>query len=66
MEKKHEVRAEITVNISQKDIDDIMYTALDSITYWCREAEVVGKYLGEYASDQISRGGSLIVILVFE
>lgn len=41
-------------------IDDIMSTALDGgISYWCDCAEVVGDYLGEYASDQISRGGTL-------
>lgn len=47
--------------VTSQDIDDIMATALDSISYWCRKAEVVGEYLGEYASDQISRGGSLIL-----
>ena len=26
---------------------------------WCSEVNVVGRYLGEYASDQISRGGEL-------
>jgi hypothetical protein len=46
--------------LSDQDIDDIMVTALEGgITYWCGKAEVVGKYLGEYASDQISRGGEL-------
>ena len=29
------------------------------ITYWCDSVEVVGSYLGEYASEQISRGGTL-------
>ena len=47
--------------VTSQDIDDIMATALDSISYWCRKAKVVGEYLGEYASDQISRGGSLIL-----
>lgn len=47
--------------VTSQDIDDIMATALDSIRYWCRKAKVVGEYLGEYASDQISRGGSLIL-----
>lgn len=60
-EKKFTVRPQIEVNMSQQDIDDIMATALDSICYWCRKAEVVGNYLGEYASDQISRGGTLIL-----
>lgn len=60
-EKKFTVRPQIEVNLTQQDIDDIMVAALEGgINYWCREAEVVGKYLGEYASDQISRGGSLI------
>lgn len=27
--------------------------------YWCSRAEVVGEYLGEYASEQISKGGEL-------
>ncbi len=43
-----------------KDIDDIMCAALEGgITYWCSRAEVVGEYLGEYASEQISKGGEL-------
>lgn len=46
--------------VSDEDIDDIMSAALDGgITYWCGKAEVVGEYLGEYASEQISRGGTL-------
>lgn len=53
------IRVEHTIEVTTQDIDDIMSTALDSITYWCRKAEVVGDYLGEYASDQISRGGTL-------
>lgn len=61
-EKKYTVRPEIEVNLSQQDIDDIMVAALEGgICYWCRKAEVVGEYLGEYASDQISRGGALIL-----
>lgn len=61
-EKKFTVRPEVEINLSQQDIDDIMSSALDSgICHWCRRAEVVGEYLGEYASDQISRGGSLIL-----
>lgn len=61
-EKKFTVRAQIEVNLSQQDIDDIMVTALEGgINYWCRRAKVVGEYLGEATSDQISRGGSLIL-----
>lgn len=61
-EKKFEVHAEIVFRPTQQDVDDIMVSALEGgITYWCREAEVVGEYLGEYASNQISRGGKLIL-----
>lgn len=49
------------VAVTAQDIDDIICTAFEGgITYWCYKAEVVGgKYLGQYASDQISRGGKL-------
>lgn len=61
-EKKFEVHAETVFQLTQQDVDDIMVGALEGgINYWCREAEVVGDYLGEYASDQISRGGKLIL-----
>lgn len=48
--------------IKARDIDDIMCASLEGgvTQLWCSEARVVGDYLGEYASDQISRGGSLI------
>lgn len=50
----------MSVKITQQDIDDIMVSALEGgINYWCCKAEVVGDYLGEYASEQISRGGTL-------
>ena len=50
------------IKVTQEDIDDIMCSALEGgITYWCRKAEVVGDYLGEYASEQISRGGTLLL-----
>lgn len=56
------VTAEVTVNLTQQDIDDIMCSALEGgICYWCRRAEVLGDYLGEYAHEQISRGGSLML-----
>ena len=61
-DEKFRVSISLDVDLSQQDIDDIMVVALEGgINYWCREAEVVGEYLGEYASDQISRGGSLIL-----
>ena len=54
------VQANISLELTKQDIDDIMATALEGgITHWCGKAEVIGDYLGEYASDQISRGGTL-------
>ena len=57
---KHGISVVLNFLVSNEDIDDIMSAALDSgITYWCARAEVVGDYLGEYASEQISRRGVL-------
>ena len=48
------------VTVTDQDVDDIMTTALEGgITDWCYKAEIVGERLGEYASEQISRGGIL-------
>lgn len=59
-EKKFEVHAEITARLTQQDVDDIMVSALEGgICYWSDCVEVVDRYLGEYASGQISRGGKL-------
>ena len=52
----------LTVHVSDGDIDDIMVGALEGgISYWCNKVTVVGDYLGEYASSQIARGGSLML-----
>lgn len=61
--KKFEVKVEIRVELTHQDIDDIMVAALEGgINYWCDEAAVEGgEYLGKYASDQISRGGTLLL-----
>lgn len=59
--KNIEFTAEVPITLTMQDIDDIMSTALDYITYWCKRVEVgEGTYLGEYASDQISRNGTLV------
>lgn len=61
-DKQFSVHIEMEATITQQDIDNLMCTALDGgITYWCREAKVVGEFLGEYGSEQISRGGSLLL-----
>lgn len=59
--KKFDITLQREITMSQDDIDDIVCTALEGgITWWCCKAEVVeDEYYGEYASDQISRGGSL-------
>lgn len=55
------LKVEFQVAVTGQDIDDIMCGALEGgITYWCDSTAVVGgTYLGEYASEQISRGGQL-------
>lgn len=54
------VQAVLQIVVTQEDIDDIMVSALEGgINYWCSTAKVEGKYLGEYASEQISRGGRI-------
>lgn len=59
-EESYNICIEQNVLVTQQDIDDIMVTALEGgITDWCWKAEVIGGYLGEYASEQISRGGTL-------
>ena len=57
--KTFEGQAVINFKLTEEDIDDIMDAALYGINYWCSEAEIVGERLGDYASDQISRGGTL-------
>ena len=48
------------ITVTEQDIDDIVCTALEGgINYWCDDVEVNGDYLGQYASDQISRDGQL-------
>lgn len=55
------LRVNREVLVTRENVDDIMCMALEGgITYWCNKAEVIeDEYYGEYASEQISRGGSL-------
>lgn len=56
----YKISASVAAKVLDEDIDDIMATALEGgISYWCNRAEVVGEHLGEYASEQISKGGEL-------
>lgn len=60
--REFEVELELKARVTMQDIDDIMCTALDGgITGWCGAAKPVGKRLGEYAHEQIGRGGSLML-----
>lgn len=48
------------IKVTGEDIDDIMESAMTGCVYWCGHVDVVGDYLGGYASEQVSRGGSLV------
>ena len=50
------------VNLTNENIDDILTTGLEGgvTAEWCCNVKVIGEYLGEYASEQISRGGQLV------
>ena len=57
---KHIIEITKRIEVTEEDIDDIMCSALEGgINYWCCKAEVFGSYLGEWAHEQIARGGSL-------
>ncbi len=57
---EYTISVERKIKVTEQDIDDIITTAFEGgITYWCCKAEVVGDYLGEFASEQISRGGTV-------
>ena len=61
-DKKFNIHIDMNVDLTQKDVDDLMCTALEGgICYWCGRAEVVGEMLGDCAHEQISRGGTLIL-----
>lgn len=54
------ITQEISILVTDEDIDDIMVSALEGgVNYWCYRVDVVGCYKGEYASEQIARGGEL-------
>ena len=57
---KYSIEVNLNITVTSEDIDDIMATAREGgINYWCDKATVVGNYLGEFASEQIARGGTL-------
>lgn len=58
--KTWNIEPKISIVLTQEDIDDIMVGSLEGgSNYWCERVEVLEEYYGEYASEQISRGGSL-------
>lgn len=61
--QKTKIHIEKDVIITSDDIDEIMCLALEGgITYWCRDAYPPECLLGDYCSEQISRGGSIVLV----
>jgi len=58
--KTFELEIKKTLKVTEEDIDDIMVSALEGgVTYWADECVVVGEYLNQLASHQISKGGAV-------
>lgn len=47
------------LSVCREDVDDIMESAMTGCAYWTSRVDVLDGYLGEYASEQIARGGKL-------
>lgn len=59
-EQRKTIKVELEVMVTAEDIDDILCGSMEGgSNYWCDRVEVIGDYLGKYASEQISRGGKL-------
>lgn len=56
----------IKVKVSNEDIDNIMETAMIGCVHWCEKVVTVGNYLGKFASEQISRNGSIDFFIIEE
>lgn len=54
--------AKLEFTVTDENIDDILCIAMEGgINYWCSKAEVKGgDYMGGYASEVVSKGGTLI------
>lgn len=65
MDKKFDLKVQMTVSVTAQDIDDIMANALEGgINYWCTEAEVVEECrVADWGHEQIARGGKLLLHL---
>ena len=50
------------LNLKAEDIDDIMVGSLEGgcTSYWCSDVDVKGDRKAEYASHEVSRGGTLV------
>lgn len=58
----YRINSYLSAVLTSENIDDIMCSALEGgITYWCTAASLGDNedYLGEFISEQISRGGTL-------
>lgn len=60
------VQAVLWIAVTGKDIDDIVALAIEGASgNWCYDAKaggIDGELLGKYVSEQISRGGDLILL----
>lgn len=60
--QKTNIHIQKDVTITDDDIDEIMCIALEGgITDWCNDAYPSEVLLGDYLSEQISRGGNIIL-----
>lgn len=61
-EKTFTIPVKMQIILTEEDIDDIMCAALEGgVNYWVGAAEVIEPYFGMYASEQIARGGTLLL-----
>lgn len=62
------IKLKIDLIVDDNEIDDIVASAFEGgiMSQWCTKVEVVGDYLGDYASEQISRGGELLIYVAKE
>lgn len=57
------IKLTLDVVITETDVEDIMQTALDGITYWADAVKHVGEWKGDDACEHIANGGELRIHL---
>ena len=57
---KISTKVEFNLQLTSEDVDDIVTSAFEGgINYWCNHVSICGEPLGDYASEHISKGGSV-------